>query len=92
MQPEFWNVLAERIVSVGFTSKRLKNAIENVIDNFQYKELNISDIIKYDRRVKLYTGKEFCEAQLNGTPANEFEKMKIDGVNYFAKKVDLLNK
>ena len=91
MEKEFWLILTERISANEFTSERFKKAIEYVLDNFQYKELNISDIIKFDRRVKLYTGKEFMNAQISGIHPSEFEKRTINDVVYWVRKVDLLN-
>ena len=57
---EFFNVLAERLIANGFTDKRLTDAINHVIDNFQYKELNISDIVRFDKKIKYYNYKEAC--------------------------------
>ena len=57
---EFFNVLAERLIANGFTDERLADAVNNVIDNFQYKELNIADIVSFDKKIKLYTYSEAC--------------------------------
>ncbi len=57
---EFFNVLAERLIANGFTDERLADAVNNVIDNFQYKELNISDIVRFDKKMKMYNYKEAC--------------------------------
>ena len=57
---EFFNVLAERLIANGFTDERLTDAVNNVIDNFQYKELNIADIVSFDKKIKLYTYSEAC--------------------------------
>ena len=57
---EFFNVLAERLIANGFTDERLTDAVNNVIDNFQFKELNISDIVRYDKKMRLYNYKEAC--------------------------------
>jgi hypothetical protein len=91
MRKEFWDLLAERISANGFSSERLKRAVENVLDNFQYRQLNISDIIRYDRRVKLYTGSEFMDAQIRGIHCSEFEKREVNGETYRVRKIDLLN-
>lgn len=58
---EFFNVLAERLIANGFTDQRLTDAVNNVIDNFQYKELNISDIVQFDKKMRLYNYKEACK-------------------------------
>ena len=91
MTKEFFVLLTEFVVKNEFTAKRLSDAVNHVIANFQYKELNISDVIKFDQRVKLYTGQEFMRAQMNGIHPSEFEKRIINDVIYWVKKVDLLN-
>lgn len=55
MSKEFFVLLSEYVIKEKFTEERLKDAVDNVITNFQYKELNISDIIRFDKRIKLYT-------------------------------------
>lgn len=57
---EFFNVLAERLIANGFTDERLTDAVNNVIDNFRYKELNIADIVCFDKKMKLYNYQEAC--------------------------------
>ena len=59
--PQFFNVLAERLIANGFTDQRLTDAVNNLIDNFKFKELNIADIVKFDKKMKLYNYKEACK-------------------------------
>jgi hypothetical protein len=89
MESDFCNLLSERLIANGFTQERLRNAVDHVIDNFLYKELNIADIILYDRRVKLYTGREYEDAQMKGARPADFEHRRIDDVLYFVRKTDL---
>ena len=91
MEPAFFNLLAERIMGNGFTAERLKDAVNHVLDNFQYKELNISDIILFDRRAKLYTHSEVTALVSSGKAEfSDFEIREING-NYFrVKKADLI--
>jgi hypothetical protein len=91
MENVFFNILAERIVENGFTEKRLADAVNHVIDTFRYKELNVSDIIRFDRSVRLYTHDEVCRMWMIGAGQNDFEKRSVDGVTYWIRKVDLLN-
>ena len=91
MTKEFFLLLTEFSMKENFTAKRLEDAVNHVIANFQYKELNISDIIKFDRRVKLLTYGEVCNLWTSGVPHTDFEIRDIDGVKYWVKKVDLLN-
>ena len=91
MDNAFFNLLAERVLDNGFTTERLKDAVNHVLDNFQYKELNISDIIRFDRRAKLYTYKEASELVSSGKATFEdFEKREINGTVYRIKKTDLV--
>jgi hypothetical protein len=90
MERHFFDILAERIVDNGFTEQRLTDAVNCVIDNFPYKELNVADIIKFDRRVKLYSGSEFIKAQTNGIHPSKFEMREIDGVKFWILKEDLI--
>ena len=91
MEPAFFNLLAERIMGNGFTASRLKDAVNHVIDNFQYKELNISDIIRFDRRAKLYTYSEVCQLVTSGKAVwEDFEKREINGTVFRIKKTDLI--
>ncbi|MCL1942003.1 MAG: hypothetical protein FWF54_00395 [Candidatus Azobacteroides sp.] len=91
MTKEFFVLLTEFAVKHEFTAERLSDAVNHVIADFRYRELNISDIIRYDRRVKLYTAGEFMKAQMSGTHPSEFEKREIDGKIYRVLKADLLN-
>lgn len=90
MSSEFFNVLAERIVANGFTNERLKDAVNHVLDNFQYKELTISDIVKFDKRVKLYTYNEVCVlVTKNQASFEDFEVKRINGSYFRIKKTDI---
>jgi hypothetical protein len=90
MERVFFDLLAERIIDSDFTEQRLIDATSHVLDNFQYKELNVADIIRFDRCVKLYTGREFVAAQMNGRHCSEFEMREVDGVKFWILKADLI--
>lgn len=91
MGDSFFNVLTERIVANNFTGKRLKDAVNYILDNFQYKELVISDIIRFDKRVKLYTYNDVCNlVTKNQASFSDFEIKEINGTSYRIKKTDLL--
>lgn len=91
MEGPFFNILAERILSNKFTVDRLRDAVNQIIDNFQYKELTVSDIIRFDKRIKLYTYNEVCNLVTKGQASfDEFEVREIDGCHYRIKKTDLL--
>lgn len=88
----FFDVLYERLVKNGFTGQRLEDAVNHVIDSFQYKELNVADIVSYDKRVRLYTYTQICDEIANGrATTDDYERVERDGKNYWVKKVDLEN-
>ena len=89
MSGEFFILLSEFIVKEEFTAERLKDAVNHTIANFQYKELNISDIVGYDRRLKLYTPAEVHK--LKGSyPHPDFKRKEIDGKMFWLLKADLI--
>lgn len=91
MTKEFFLLLTEFVAKEKFTAKRLEDSVNHVIANFQYKELNISDIMKFDRRAKLYTYLEVCEMWTkHRATVDDFEKRRINGTVYWVKKTDLL--
>ena len=83
MKQNFFNLLTERVVYHNFTSKKLEDAVNNVIDNFKYKELNISDLIGFDKKIKLFNGKEFCEMQIRGYKCSDFGIIEKNEKKYF---------
>lgn len=73
MSADFFNLLAERITKTGMTSRRLEYAINRVIDNFTYKQLNIADILSVDIKCRLLSYAQMCsEVAKNGTSTNQY--------------------
>lgn len=92
MGGEFFDILYERIDKNKFTKQRLEDAVNNVLDNFRYKELNVADIVSYDKRVRLYTYTQICDEIANGrATTDDYERVERDGKNYWVKKVDIEN-
>lgn len=90
MSNVFFDILSERVVANKFTSKRLNDAINYLIDNFSYKELNIADIIKFDKKVKLYSYNDVCKMVSKGEASfADFVIKEIEGTHYRVKKTDL---
>lgn len=90
MSDDFFNVLAERIVANKFSNKRLQDAVNHILDNFQYKELNISDIVKFDKRAKLYSYNDVCNlVTRNQASFSDFQIVEIEGNTYRIKKTDI---
>ena len=75
----FYDILLERVKETGFTDKRLKDAIDTLIDNFIYPTPAIANIIGFDKRVKLYTYQEVCDMIPQGYKFEDFVKVKVKG-------------
>jgi hypothetical protein len=79
-------LLTERVISNNFTLGRLRDAINNIIDNFQYKAPNIADVIKFDKKVKLLTFEEMVLLQdKTGKAFKEYSKVTVSGKIFYVK-------
>lgn len=77
---DFLILLIDRITDNNFTADRVRDAINNIIDNSPYKRPSIADIISFDRKVKLFTFKEIEAKCSPGYPAFEHhERVTIQG-------------
>ena len=93
MHGEFFKILLERLDANNFSNKRLENAVNYVIDKFQYKELNVADVISWDRKINIYTYSQICnliqKSMINGFEDTEIRE--INGTKYWVLKRDLDN-
>ena len=84
---DFFKIAVEEMADMGFTAERMRDAVANVIRNFRYKELNIADIVSFDRKHKLYTYGQMCAKLVcnGGTEkdTDSFRKVQIDGQTYW---------
>ena len=55
LSKEFYDILMERLKDKGFTDQRLKDAVNNVIDNCIYPTPTIAQFLTYDKNIKLYS-------------------------------------
>jgi hypothetical protein len=88
---EYMSVLTERLVRNGFTKERLRDAIGHVIDNFNYRRPNISDIISFDKKVKMYTYAEVFRMIEKGEASGfeDFQIVEVNGNKFRVKKTDV---
>lgn len=84
---DFFKIAVEEMADMGFTAERMKDAVANVIRNFRYKELNVADIVSFDRKRKLYThGQMLAKLVCNGgteKSTDSFRKVDIDGQTFW---------
>lgn len=87
----FFDLLSERLIENNFSGQRLKDAINHVIDNFQYKELTVADIIKFDRKVKLYTYTQaYALIEKGLCNWGDFKIIEMSGKSFRVMEKDLL--
>ncbi len=87
MNKEFFVLMTEFIAKHRFTAKQLSDAVDHLIANFPYKELNIADVLKFDKCEKLYSHAEFYEMITSGKAVHEdYEKKMIEGKIYYYRK------
>lgn len=85
----FYDVLMERIKENGFTDKRLKDAVNNLIDNFIYPNPSIANVIGFDKKVKLITYNQRCTMQAeNPGSFNDYTKIVKNGKVFFINKAE----
>ena len=91
IEPDFINVLSERLIANKFSDSRLQDAIRYLIDNFRYKKPSIADIISFDKKVKVYTYSEAYRLIEKGevTGFEDFKIIEIDEVKFRVKKSEL---
>lgn len=80
MKTDFFDLLTERIVKTGMTSKRLEHAINQVIDNFTYKQITIADVLSFDIKCRFLSYSEMCnEVARNGGSTDDYAPLRIHG-------------
>lgn len=87
---QFFDLLRERVVVHKFSDERLRDAIDDVIDNYNYKTLTIANIIGYNKTIPIYTLKQKVAIVNSYTMEKrnppDFETLTIDNVIYYAIK------
>lgn len=84
----FYAILTEMVIRQGLSSKQLSDAIYNCLVNCKtYKQINISDIVGYDKRLKLYGYNEMCVMVTKGeAEMSDFYRVKIRDKYFYIKK------
>ena len=85
---KFYAILTEMVIRQGLSSKQLSDAIYNCLVNCKtYKQINISDIVGYDKRLKLYGYNEMCVMVTKGeAEMSDFYRVKIRDKYFYIKK------
>lgn len=82
----------ERLLEIShkFTNKKLIDAVNNVIDTYEYEFPPFAKIVKYDKRSRLYTRDEILKIQ-NEDDINIWDKVESKKINdqiFYIKKLN----
>ena len=78
LPPAYFKILSDRIIENNFTDERLRNAINNVIDNCVYPSPTIAQVISYDIKIRTYTYHELMKmADGSANPFELFTKVRL---------------
>lgn len=85
---EFYEILGERIKDKLIPDERLKDSVDNLIDNYHYPIPTIADVIGFDKRVKLFSYRDMVKlCQETGKELFEvYPKIEINGIKYWIEK------
>lgn len=86
---EFYTLLIERLKEKGFSSERFMSSVNNLIDNYQYPNPTMANILSFDKRVKIYCYSEMANIVTSGSLTQDsFSKLKINGKLFWVKASD----
>ena len=76
MKKDFFDLLTEQIIKSEISSKRLEYALNNILNTFRYKQLNIADLLSIDIKCKVYSYSEMLnEMHKNATTMSLYTKI-----------------
>ena len=85
----FADLLIERVKDKGFSDSRLRDAVNNVIDNCPYPTPTMANFLGFDKRVRVYNYNEIC-ALITKFEASfdDYHRYPNNGKPFFVKKCD----
>ncbi len=87
----WYEILRERVKAKGITNRQLIDAVNDLIDNFQYPKPTIANILNYNKKVAVLNYDDYLK-KLNecGKEVNElYGLIDIDGKCFHAKNTDI---
>lgn len=87
---EFFDVLLERIKSLPFTNERAIAAINHVIDTEEYPRFQLSRILSFDTKYKLYTYAHVLRHVHNGGKFNDYVSVTRSGRKFWVEAADFI--
>lgn len=89
-EPGFFDLVIERVKEKGFTDERLKDAVNHIIDNFRYPQPMVSDVISFDKRVKLHSYSDMMVNVDKGHRFEDYEVRDFDGKKFWIEKSEII--
>ena len=74
-----FDVILERIKENNWGDKRIKDAVNYLVDNHIYKSINPANIMSFDKKEKLYTYLQKLDMINKGYKWENFELVIVDG-------------
>ncbi len=87
----WYEILRERVKAKGITNRQLIDAVNDLIDNFQYPKPTIANILNYDKKIAVLSYEEYLKKVHEcGHEINElYSLIDIDGKPLHAKNTDI---
>ena len=84
----FFDMFLDRLKEKKFSTQRLIDSINHVIDTCQYPTPTLAQFLSFDKRTRLYTYNEVCIEIDKGDSFKYYEIREIKGVKWWVRKSD----
>lgn len=86
INPEFIALLVQMVVKEKMTKTQIVDSVDNLMRNFKYPHPTISDIIGWDKKVKLYTHAEVVADIPKGFEFSAYDMITINNEKRWIRK------
>ena len=78
----FYSILADRVRKNGFDDEMLTNAVDSLIDNYQFPEPKVADILSLNSNVEIFTYHDIVKKNdtMNWKAFEYYRPIKIPGL------------
>lgn len=75
----FWTVLGEQLVQLGWSKQRIEYACNQLLRNCPYREFRVAEFLQLDKNVHEIDNAEFAAINRSNTPHKPIVAVRIDG-------------
>ena len=75
----FWTVLAEQVISLGWSAERTRYAVEYMLRNCPYKEFRVAEFLNIDKQVTTLSNEDFAAIERSRVPHKPIVSVQADG-------------